>query len=368
VTGGLCGAAVVRLVDPALPGSDRLADRRALARLLDGLAWLPRPDLTHAAIRVRWKPGTNLRVGVVVGTDEGPRAVLATLFTTDAAGKARGLAERADRAGLPAHHDGPLVVVPAAADPALHADVPHGRVLSYNPARRWVGRVGDDVVKVHAQPLPAAVAALLTGGGPARHLPACAVERAGRIVRTAWVPGRPPQRGDLPAVDEAVAALHATPAPAALPVLAPAALVRAAVRAAGAVTAVLPAENDRLAALVHALRAGAGTCPAPRGLVHGDLSPDQVVVDGRRALLLDLDRAAVGPTGWDAAQWTVAQLAAGGPVLPAPGPAAPPVLVLAAALMRAPEPLRRLHPAWPACTEAVLRAAEVAAAELELTP
>jgi hypothetical protein len=80
-------------------------------------------------------------------------------------------------------------------------------------------------------------------------------------------------------------------------------------------------------------------------------------------VLLDFDRAAVGPAGWDAAQWTVAQLATGGPPLPPLGTTAP-VLVLAAALQRAPEPFRRLRPDWAQRTEAVLAAAEAAAGEL----
>ena len=53
----------------------------------------------------------------------------------------------------------------------------------------------------------------------------------------------------------------------------------------------------------------------PRVPVHGDLSPDQVVMapDGG-VVLLDLDRAAWGPRGWDAACWSASLLAG-----PAPG-------------------------------------------------
>ncbi|WP_308283424.1 UDP binding domain-containing protein [Pseudonocardia nigra] len=56
----------------------------------------------------------------------------------------------------------------------------------------------------------------------------------------------------------------------------------------------------------------------PGVLVHGDLSPDQVLVTPTRAVLLDLDRAAAGPVGWDGASWAAAQVATGGCVVPAP--------------------------------------------------
>jgi hypothetical protein len=97
--------------------------------------------------------------------------------------------------------------------------------------------------------------------------------------------------------------------------------------------------------------------------LHGDLSPDQIVVTDRTAVLLDLDRAAVGPAGWDGAQWMVAQLATAAPALP-PLDTAAPALVLAAALQRAPEPFRRLHADWVQRTDAVLAAAEAAAGQL----
>jgi Ser/Thr protein kinase RdoA (MazF antagonist) len=51
-------------------------------------------------------------------------------------------------------------------------------------------------------------------------------------------------------------------------------------------------------ALEAAPSVGGGSRPV---LLHGDLSPDQVVVDGGTAVLLDLDRACMGPAGWDAA-------------------------------------------------------------------
>jgi aminoglycoside phosphotransferase (APT) family kinase protein len=199
------------------------------------------------------------------------------------------------------------------------------------------------------------------GRALARHLPATSVFVGSRCVRTAWVDGRPPARVDAVAIGEALRALHATPPPAGLPVLDAASAHTGAVRAARSVALTRPDLRSRLAGLVGVLRRA--SWPASRVLVHGDLSPDQIVIANGTAVLLDLDRAAVGPPGWDAAQWAVAQLASGGPALPPVGPAEP-VLVLAAALQRAPEPFRRLRPDWVQRTEAVLATAEEAAEEL----
>uniref|UniRef100_UPI001C5E1E35 hypothetical protein n=1 Tax=Pseudonocardia nigra TaxID=1921578 RepID=UPI001C5E1E35 len=87
------------LHDPALAAADRLTDRAELAALLDALPWLNGSDGARAAVRLRWKPGTNLRVGAVVPTAEGPAAVLVAAFAPEADSKADRLAARADRRG-----------------------------------------------------------------------------------------------------------------------------------------------------------------------------------------------------------------------------------------------------------------------------
>ncbi|MGD9527896.1 hypothetical protein [Pseudonocardia sp.] len=397
--------------DPALPELDVLVHRPWLAALLDRLPWLDDPDGAAAAVRLRWKPGTNVRLGAVVPTAHGPAAVLVASFGPGR--KADALAAHARRLDLPAYRAGSLVAVPARADPNLAPLVPADPALAYNPARRWVGRAGGWALKVHAVAPPADVTNLVTNPPPglAVHLPAAHADHGGRVLRSAWVPGdlrgsrgdraaAPVQhatvepdgaRGDpadgpsdLPADDAAdlpadhaavraaVAALHATPVPAGLPVLDEVAILPAAQAAAHAVAATLPAERDRLAALVHALQQActAGRWPPAGTLVHGDLSPDQVVVACGRAILLDLDRAARGPAGWDGATWEVAQLAAAPPTAPAaaaPGPTGP-ILVLAAALLRAPEPFRRLRPGWPRLTSQLLDRAEGAARDLAPAP
>lgn len=354
-------------LDPALPALDRLTDRAALAELLGRVPWLVGADPAAAAVRLRWKPGTNVRLGVVVPTADGPAAVLIAAFPRGV-GKAGRIAAGAWRFGHPVHVEDSVVVVPDRADPDLGAGLPDGVPLAYNPARRWVGRVGPDAVKVHADAPPRGVGALLADPPAtlAPHLPATSVGRSGRVVRSAWTAGHAPTPADGDAVRAALAALHATAPPAALPELDAAAALAAAQRAGRSVAATLPAERARLASLVGTLRraCAAGCWPRGRALLHGDLSPDQVVVTGKGAVLLDLDRAAVGPGGWDLAQWGAARIASGGPALPVPGPPPAPVLVLAAALIRAPEPFRRLHPQWAARTRALLDAAADAAREL----
>jgi hypothetical protein len=349
--------------DPALPQLALLTDRDALGTFLARLPWLDGADLRDTAFRLRWKPGTNARVGAVAPGPAGPVGVLVATFAAGAERKAARIAAAARERDLPAFCADGLVVVPDRADPDLGERLPDARPLAYNPARRWVGRVGDQVVKIYADPPPTGMAALHAAPprALARFLPATSVFVGSRCVRTAWVDGHPPAPVDVVAIGAALRTLHATPPPAGLPVLdAPAALV-AAERAAHSVALTLPALRSRLTSLIGILRRA--SWPAPRVLVHGDLSPDQIVIAAGAAVLLDLDRAAVGPPGWDEAQWTVAQLATGGPVLPPLG-AAPPVLVLAAALQRAAEPFRRLRVDWVQRTEAVLAAADAAAEEL----
>src|SRR5439155_5215314 len=59
--------------------------------------------------------------------------------------------------------------------------------------------------------------------------------------------------------------------------------------------ALLPAERPRIAALGRTLRARLGALPASRpGLIHGDFHGDNVVVDGTRLGLLDLEGCATG--------------------------------------------------------------------------
>lgn len=358
-----------RRLDPDLPAADRLTDRARLGTLLDALPWLDGPDGVRAAVRLRWKPGTSLRVGAVVPTAAGPAAVLLVAAADGAHGKLDKVAARAALLGLPAHRRDGVIAVPAAADLQLRELVPAGTPLSYNPARRWVGRTADGVTKVHATALPAAVVELLVElpAALAAHLTPARVDRGGRRVRLDWVPGRSPESGDLDAVAAALEILHGSPVPHRLPVVDAHTAVRAANAAARSLVAARPAEHGRIVRLLTTLGEHAHRWPEPSALVHGDFSPDQVVIRDGHAFLLDLDRAGHGPPGWDWAQWTVAQLAHGPVTLPPPAPVDP-LLALTAALVRAPEPFRRLRPDWPDRVDAVLSHAEAAATRLRGAP
>lgn len=280
--------------------------------------------------------------------------------------------------------------------------------IAYNPARRWVGALhryavdggarpwANDapcaLVKVHADPRTAqrsvAVADLLTRIGVAGPR---TVALSGSMVGSTWWPGRPAdptsasdatlvadlmarvaavrpgqpgpgsgsggrsgsgsaevweRRADLPRLDHATILEHARAATRALGVLDPGAGLRA--------VAVL----DRVAPSL-------ANCLEDPVLVHGDLSGDQVVMGADGPVLIDLDRAAAGPRGWDAASWMAAQASLGVPpqeLLPLPDTAVPAALLAAAALLRTPEPWRRRRRGHAASTSALLDLAEVAAA------
>jgi aminoglycoside phosphotransferase (APT) family kinase protein len=322
----------VTVLDPALPAMKVITDRAALGKLL--AKFLVHPRVEEAAVRLRWKPGTNIRAGVVAPTATGPAAVLLAAFA-GAGHKADTVVDAARRLGAPVLRVGSLVVVPAEADPALRGLVPSGaRPLAYNPARRWVGRIGGQVLKVHA------------GGG--------------RLAVAPWVEGRLPGVADGPAVATTLAALHAEQPPPGLPVLDVDDVLVAAERAGAAVAVTLPEVRGRIDELLAGLRTALPAAwPTDRVVMHGDLSPDQVLIrDDGAAVLLDLDRIALGPSGWDGAHWTAAQLATGEDRLPPPVPA-PPALLAAACLLRAPEPFRRLRPGWVELTNTLLDTAHV---------
>ncbi|WP_369052055.1 phosphotransferase family protein [Kineococcus terrestris] len=364
-------------LDPALP---------ALAPALDDArlrGWAARHGVALPAgarvDRLRWKPGTSVRAAVDPG-DGGPWWLLLG-YGPGAWGKAgkdlRAAAGR-PRAVDPAAR---AVLVPAAADrglPALrrHADLAAARPLAHNPARRAVLAVGAAargdgdgglVAKVHADTATAArsvrAAALAARAGVA--VPAARLRDA-HVAEQELLAGAALDAGGTAVGDEVageVAGLlrgwwAADPADLpGLPVLAPAALA-ASVRAALTGPLALPAADlARARDLARRWQRAADRHPdvlAPRVPAHGDLSADQVLraPDGR-LVLLDLDRAAVAPAGWDAAGWRAAATAAvpagedvvgdvAGAVLP--GPAPHPLLVAAAAALRLPEPFRRRRP------------------------
>lgn len=188
--------------------------------------------------------------------------------------------------------------------------------LRYNPERRWVGRLSDDadftgVVKVqrledHRRAV-AGARAFATAGAPAAGLVASS-ERY-RIAVHEWVPGvtaaalvsAPAGPAVVDAVGHVVGALvaevHARPVVSGVgPAANEAEAVGAAVDAVAALSGPAGVRAARVAGSLELSAVG------PRAMLHGDCSVDQVVVDGNRAALIDLDRACAGDPLSDLAQ------------------------------------------------------------------
>ncbi|HSK27747.1 MAG TPA: hypothetical protein VK894_12635, partial [Jiangellales bacterium] len=366
--------------EPGLPGLAAVLGAGGLDQLV---AALPATDAGPTRVRyLRLKAGTSVMAALEVHGATGPRPWLLTSYAPGDAGKAARDAAYAHRSGLPAVHDAlrRTTLAPAAADRALRphgrrlgsagdavrvlGGLPRGRVtpLRHNPARRLVARLdarGERwVLKAHVSPehgeRARRVAAALPADAPVGSL--AGVSRDGRLVAHRWVPGAlVDATADGQAVAQAVALLRSTPLPpgpaqaslVGLPRLDAPALLAAARRGVAGLAVFDPEVADCARGLLPALgralaRADALAPGGHRVLLHGDLSPDQVVLGPRGPVLLDLDRACVGPAGWDAATWWAAQLAEGSAMpVPLPGHAADPTLLAVAALARVAEPWRR---------------------------
>ncbi|MEJ5888227.1 hypothetical protein WDZ16_07115 [Pseudokineococcus marinus] len=351
---------------PDLPGLAVVLDD---ARLRAALADLVAPDLAATAVveRLRLKPGASVRAVVrLVDTDGSrPRVLVTARAGRDWDVKARKEVEAARRAGLPSHvvTETRLLLAPAASDRALRGlarlrpesgapvrrprGAPRGgavvaTTLSHNPARRWVGRL---------DPAPGA------GGEPllVRH------HAGGHVEVLAWVPGRPWTPADgtdavRARLAEEAAGRHDGARGAAGE--ARRRLERGVTAAAGGLGSLDDDWGARAARLLPELRRLLAREPLVPA--HGDLSPDQVVVGPDGGVhVLDWDRAGLLPRSWDVASWDAAQRAAAPGAAPLPlGGGASAAVVAATHLVRAVEPFRRRHPAWPDGVEVLLGVAE----------
>ncbi len=400
-----------------LPSLALLLDDEQLSRWLRQAGRLGAAE-TAQVDRIRLKPGTRVQAAIRCGPDG--TWLLAHGFTASSWSKGRKeltvaqrrghraltcaqlrlvvtdmVADRDLRALAALRPDGRDGVRPESASRWSPAAGPAGtastlaRTIGYNPARRWVGTLHpalpsevDDrrgpagpavaVLKVHAD---ADAGAIGSASRVARRLAASgvatpeAVRIRGGMVMLPWVPGTPadPMSGtDQDAVAELVSRLswvRPRREVTALPSLDHeriADLVTVAVASLAAVDPVAGARAQQLAARLVPLLRGSGEDPV---LVHGDLSSDQVVMGEQGPVLIDLDRAAAGPRGWDAASWMAAQAAMGTPagqVVPLPDLRVPSPLLAAAALVRTPEPWRRRRAGHAAATSALLDLAQAA--------
>lgn len=321
----------------------RLAGLPFAAELLDDAALSERLGRPVRAVYVRIKEGRSLVVawhpsdcgesGECGDGDPGVSAQAggwaAVLADPD---KYRNALRRAARAGqqIRVHEDsGPyLLSGPVASDPELARPlhdlglpVTGLRPLRYNPRRRLVaaetpeaaGHAHGRVLRIAARPethLVHAAARWAQLGAPV--LP---VEPLGRrstaTASPLWGHGdllRTPRLEAALAAGEVIARVHeagqATPQEHGRAV-APADVSGAA----DAVHRLVPALGSRVQALAEALTPGVRRSEAETGThteLHGDLSPDQILVGDGEIRIIDLDRAGRGPAARDIGSWLAA--------------------------------------------------------------
>ncbi|GGH37287.1 hypothetical protein GCM10010921_07050 [Microbacterium album] len=318
--------------------------------------------------RIRYKPGTAV-VAAVRGPD-GP-VWIASYAAPDKLEKTRRRAAVV-RGGVrqlsavtmtgPAHADrllAPRVRRLLEAEPALLRE---SAVLRYNPHRRLLLRWRGHALKIAAgdDGTGAEVAARLARAGMPV-LPPRRVQK-GATSTPWWGDGDLSTRPDAELERRAGAALAAVHS-ASLGAVAPPAVDPAErARCAADAVAILLPELEARATRV-ARRLAALLTDPERVVAHGDLSPDQVLTDGRSVRLIDFDRAVSAPAALDLGS----HLAAGGTQALIDGyreaggradPRAVRSWQALAQLQRAAEPFRTGHPDWPARTTAALESAE----------
>lgn len=376
--------------DPRVPGLAAVLDA---APTIGALAPHWQVDSLHTTY-LRYKPGTSLVVALRMVTVDGRTHDVQLAAYGPGAGDKMAKAHRRGEAGLGVvtDHERGLVLADALTDrhlPGLRyvpADVPDATVvpLRYKPARRWVGRVTDAsssaIVKVHRPVLGREAARrhrlFERDGLPVPRLLDSPRRRG--VVRTEFHPGvsleehRPGYlAGEVGAL---LARLHGSATSSAVGPVDVAARLEAAL---AAIEAVVPALGGTARATARSvLRVLAEN--DRRGLVHGDLSPDQLLAraDGAGLLLLDLDRAGIDDPMADLASYAAAEFTAGraaagadprevmGGVLEsyarAGGRVDEAALIAGTAgalLQRAIDPFRHRQPAWPRTTAELVTSA-----------
>lgn len=359
-----------RAVD-ALVAKD--VDLAVLALVLDADALAERIGRPARVQRLRYKPGTAVHAAVTIEGEPGwhllvdyGRGGMAKAGKDTRAARARGrqITAQGER----------WVLVPARADRRL----PHARLstmdagaidLAYNPRRRLVvaGPTGERprwVTKVHSRgstPVRGELVAELRAAGVPT--PEAQPTRHRQVTTTRWQEGHPARPAhDGRAVAEALATLAEVRPATSAPRWDATRLLDRVDRALVRLSLLRPHRATEVGALRSAFwhRRHQLDRLAP-ALVHGDLSPDQVLVEDERAWLLDLDTCGMGPEGWDRATWCAAQVASGidAPVA-LPGPMPDPVLSAAAFALRGPEPFSRQRHDWPGRTDRMLHRAAAA--------
>lgn len=336
--------------------------------------------------RIRIKPGRSLLVSWTL--DEPARALwgaarlaghgwMALLTSPD---KAAGILRRAARGGgeVAVHHQFPwLVSGGIASDPRLARPLARALkrvdesarvdVVRYNPSRRVILRVrgtgvpgGDAMVRIDPKGLASMVETERTWHG--QGIPVLLHEPWGRRGTAAVVPFW--GVGDLASTGDTAAARAAGRAVARIHGLGTIGRDSQArfnpdgglPEQVGTITALVPELGDRAERLAARLRAAGKAGNRAAGALHGDLTPDQILTDGARIRIIDLDRARVGDRAEDLGMWCAGCRLLGAPELetaflegyarvrdiPELG-----AWIGWALMAKALEPFRQVHPRWP---------------------
>ncbi|HLR93325.1 MAG TPA: phosphotransferase [Jiangellaceae bacterium] len=399
--------------EPTLPGVAVLFDEAALTACVQA----HQPSVSEVRLRyLRYKPGTAMVAGLTLTAAEGTSFAAARAMSMSDQTKLVKYQDAAQRAGAwsvtePEHG---LCVYDAAADrhlPGLRRVLRSGsepetglHALRYKPERRWVGRreaasdgLGPALIKVHrphaAQAAVTAHRTVAQAGLPVPTLRKTRIRRG--LVISDWLPGTPldattPTAEQLTELGAVLARLHALPCAGAPGEAATEHRLTAQVHrrraedittAVRAISAVHPEAAELAARTARRVLASLSDRAFRNGVLHGDLSADQVLVRPNGDLtLLDLDRSRVGDPIEDLASWIATDLRQGmrrGRAQPLPtaldeyapfveayqraaGPVAPVHLhdaVAVALLMLADEPFRYRSPDWANEIERIVQAA-----------
>jgi len=388
------------LVDPCLPGAGLLLARGSLEGWLSER--LGRPAQVTLR-RLRYKPGTSLVLGFDLATDAhgAPRSCLAWAYADGSQAKLGKTLERLPPSTFLAY-DARLTVLATTAGgdrylPALaRLERPGGlartvqrvlpgldaledvrvRTLRHNPGRRWVGCLesgGDGVgapVRAVLRAYPDQVqmgrawgsyAAFARRGAPTQR-PVGRFRKAA-VIAVTWAEGRQLTRVDEPDrwrdVGATLARLHGAPRRR-LERIGVESEIDAVSRTAGNIASLLPDLAPVTTSLTERVAGVLRQVPRDLVTIHGDFSPDQVVLDGHgEPCVIDLDAAGVGASAADVGclrasispgdeHLAEAALEGYGLVRRPPDRRAVAAYALAYGLRKAIDPFRDCAPDWPA--------------------
>ena len=317
--------------DTALPGLATLLDPEAFLAL-----WrrLHGPDSASSVtpVYLRYKPRTNCLVSYRVETPRGPRVIYAKTHGVDVESKLSKAALRSEATVVPElglslyafPDDAQLRSLARLRDPAqgrallarilsrpeVELEGAVLETLAYKPERRFVTRCAlpggpSVVVKFYTQAgfRAARKASHKFGSGRVLHvLRRLDESKRHRALAFEWLPGtmlrdqlgRPSLDSEmLGGVGAALAELHAQPVKR-LPQRDLARRLRSLTELGENLAFLVPSLAERTGALVAALAQGLSENDATPCATHGDLHDKQILLDGERVSLIDLDQAAIG--------------------------------------------------------------------------